>query len=200
MLTGRSRMILPLALIAALGLAACSPPRSIANDRPANAIAQGSPYNLYLARLALGEALIEERAGNSAKAETSFRDAAVKWPGMTRAWRGLARTTDETSEQEAANFLAARTSLLESNDIITQREVATALRAYLDDQREAPDANPLTLEYGEELASFYSDLYRVRGEYEAPKRFGNIQPNEVPAAVFTGAFTSIYFGTVLTGD
>lgn len=184
-----------------VAMSACSVPRPMTGERAVNVVPADSPYNHYEARVLLGQAQIDERSGNAAQAQAAYRDAALKWPGMTQAWRGLARTADQTGqsdETDAARFMAARTSLTEPNDILTQREIASALRTYLDDQRQKADANPMTLEYGTQLASFYDDLYRVRGTYEQPKPFGNIQPHEVPTAIITGLITTYYVTTVLT--
>ncbi|MEO1248745.1 MAG: hypothetical protein AAFW76_02785 [Pseudomonadota bacterium] len=186
--------------IALIVLTACAPPRPMSQDRVKNVVSAESPYHFHSARRTLGQALIDERSGNAEQALNGFRQAAATWPGLTRAWRGIARTTNDAQERDAAQFVAARTQLVDPNDILTQRQMAQALRMYLDEQATTAEANPLTVEYGTQLASFYDDLYETRGTYEAPRAFGNIQPNEVPTAIITGVGTGIYLGTVLTGD
>ena len=199
-------LLLAGAFIASLG--ACAPPRPLPREKVVNIVPEGSPYDYHAARELLGQALIDERSGEVARARDGFRQAALTWPGLTRAWRGLARTSEQAeggraeggvAESEAADFLAARTRLTDPNDILTQRQLASALRTYLEEQAAAPDANPLTLEYGGQLASFYADLYETRGTYTPPRPFGNIKPNEMPTAIVTGIATSIYIGTVLMG-
>jgi len=195
--------LLPIVLVASIvatSLTACAPPRPLPKERVPNIVEAGSPYNYHAARRLLGQATLDERAGKTGQALAGYRQAATTWPGMTKAWRGIARTTDQQQENEAAQFIAARTRLVEPNDILTQRQVAGAMRTYLEEQQAAADANPMTLEFGMQLASFYDDLYATRGTYEQPRAFGNIQPNEVPTAIITGVGTSIYLGVVLTGD
>ena len=193
----------PRVLIAAVTfsmLAACAPPRPLPKERVPNIVSAESSYNYHAARNLLGQATLDEQRGNTGQALDGYRQAATTWPGLTKAWRGVARTTDQQDEQEAARFIAARTRLVEPNDILTQRQMAQALRTYLDDQRAGENANPMTLSYAAQLASFYDDLYATRGTYEEPRAFGNIRPNEIPTAIITGVGTSIYLGVVLTGD
>lgn len=184
------------------GLSACAPPRPLPRERAQNVAPAGSPFNHVTAQQHLTQARTAEYNGDAATAREGYRQAALAWPGLTSAWRGLARTArsaGEDQEHDAARFIAARTALTEPDDILTQRELAPALRTYLAEQEQSPEANPLTIEYGTQLAGFYEDLYELRGTYEQPKPFGNIQPNEVPTAIITGLATSIYIGTVLTG-
>ncbi len=195
-----TRMVWPLGCLILAGLVACSPPRPLPRERVENVVSAESPYHYNAARRLLGQALIDERSGDAEQALAGYRQAAMTWPGLTRAWRGIARTSDQAQEREAAEFIAARTRLVEPNDILTQRQVAQALRTYLDEQEASDQANPMTVAYGTELASFYDDLYATRGTYEEPRPFGNIQPNEVPTAIITGVGTTIYLGVVLTGD
>lgn len=195
-----NRLFGTLGCLIVAGLVACAPPRPLPQERVQNVVSAESPYHYNSARRLLGQALIDERTGKTEQALTGFRQAAMAWPGLTRAWRGIARTTDQEQEREAARFIAARTRLVEPNDILTQRQVAQALRTYLEEQGSSAEANPMTVAYGTELASFYDDLYATRGTYEQPRPFGNIRPNEVPTAIITGVGTSIYLGVVLTGD
>lgn len=132
-----------------------------------------------------------------------YRQAGLAWPETLAAWEGLAELAERArrpDEARAARFMAERVRLYPGGELFVQRDVARALRHYVEAGQVEPDANARQLAYAEALADYYDARYAERGPYQPLDPMFNLEPSEYPTAILTGIGAAIYVGTVVAGD
>ncbi len=196
-------------LIVLAGCTGLGEPAPIAEAQP-RPLAIGNPagFDQGASAALLAQAQAAETAGNLTEAIRLYREAGLVWPETLDAWTGLAAAAERTQtlpEAEAAAFVADRLRLYPSDALYTQREVNTALRLFVAEQRGLPEANPAQIAYAERLADFYDHLYAARGPYEPPSDVVNLQAREIPAVILSfggliGYAVAIAAGGADSGD
>lgn len=151
----------------------------------------------------LAEARKAEREARIDDALDLYRRAGLAWPDTLAAWEELAALADRAgrpAEARAARFMAERVELYPGDQLFAQRDVARALRRYVDAGRVDPETNDRQLAYAETLADYYEARYAERGQYQPLEPMFNLEPYEYPTAILTGVGGAIYLGTVAAGD
>lgn len=158
-------------------------------------VADLDPFDRAEGEAALALARQAEADGRTEEAAAQFRRAAIAWPDLVEAWRGLARTARAAGngqEAAAARFVANRVDLYPAEDMGTQRDTRFTLIDWIDTHRDDPMVGDLTLAYADTLTAFWATLYRARGDYEPPARFLNVRRIDLPAVLLTGGGAAWY--------
>ena len=193
-------LIIALAGLAAMATAGCATPpdaepRTEAADAE-GATVSGDGFDVEASAEALAMARVAEAEGRLSEARSAYREAAWLWPDNLEAWQGLAavaRRQGDAPTAEAASFVAERVRTYPSQQVYVQRQVNDALKRYIAERRELPEANPTTLEFADRLVGFYDVLYAERGAYTPLERgYLNVEAEEIPAVVGTGALGLLY--------
>ncbi|NBC33948.1 MAG: hypothetical protein GVY13_14840 [Alphaproteobacteria bacterium] len=181
---------------------AAGPEAATEAERPAAATADGR-FDPEQAAALLARARQAEREARINDALDFYRRAGLAWPETLAAWEGLAALAERArrpEEARAARFMAERVRLYPGGDLFVQRDVARALRRYVEAGQAEPDANARQLAYAETLADYYEARYAERGRYQPLDPMFNLEPSEYPTAILTGLGGAIYVGTVVAGD
>lgn len=152
------------------------------------------------ASVALSEAAVAEQGGDLATAQRRYEDAALAWPDLAEAWRGLAGTAAAQGRADTAagaQFVLSRVEVFPSDEIWVQREINAALRRYIDTAAVDPAGNPEAVRYVTRLVEYYDALYGSAGVYQGPGRpVFNLGWRDVPAAAISLAASVFYISSL----
>jgi hypothetical protein len=190
---------------AALLAAACAGPERPAPSAAAEALEEqvGEPrFDEERALALLARAQQREAAGDEVAALGLYEQAAELWPDLSEAWDGIVRLSQGEGAPErraAASFMVERVALYPSDQLFVQRDVASALRLYVEREQALEEVNATQLAYAETLADFYEYRYAQRGTYEPPSDYVNLRGREVPAAILSLGIAAASLGALAGG-
>ena len=171
---------------------------------PNQAILTNAGFDPETASVALADAAAARQGGDLATARQRYEDAALAWPDLTEAWRGLAGTASaqgDAATASGAQFVLGRIETFPSEEIWVQREINAALRRYIETAAVDPLANPETIRYATRLAEYYDALYGAAGIYEGPGRpILNLGWRDLPAAAISLAASVFYVRNLSSTD
>ncbi len=167
---------------------------------PNPAILTDAGFDPGRASTALADAAAAEAGGDLVTAQQRYEDAALAWPDLTEAWRGLTGTATALGREDTAmgaQFVLSRVESFPSDEIWVQREINAALRRYIDATTADPAGNQEAARYATRLVQYYDALYGSAGIYEGPGRpVFNLGWRDLPAAAVSLAATAFYISSL----